>query len=84
MRSNSGSLSHLTVMSDTEVSVIFALSDPDLTHTHWHKAQPVAQQFVLEWIHLSYAIKAKRILSDISGKVVSGEMLAGERHTRER
>lgn len=30
----------------------------------------------MEWENISYAIKGKAILSDISGKVESGELLA--------
>lgn len=41
------------------------------------QAQKLHQPFALEWENLSYVIKGQTILSDISGRVATGEMLAG-------
>ncbi|TCD65893.1 hypothetical protein EIP91_002054, partial [Steccherinum ochraceum] len=51
--------------------------DADAAAAH-HSASPGAarEHLVLEWDDVSYAIKGKHILRNVSGRVESGELLA--------
>lgn len=40
------------------------------------QAQKASERLLLEWENVTYAVKNKKILTDVSGRVEAGEMLA--------